>query len=148
VESASVRAYDTGMDNHDAQEFLRRNHRGILHTHRRDGAPQMSPIIVGIDGEGRAIISSRKAAYKVRNLWRDPRASVVAFVDGFFGDWLQIDGTADIVLLPEAMEPLVEYYRGLAGEHPDWIEYRRAMETEERVLIRITIERAGPSRSG
>ena len=70
------------------------------------------------------------------------------FVDGFFGDWLQIDGTADIVLLPEAMEPLVEYYRGLAGEHPDWDEYRRAMETEERVLIRITIERAGPSRSG
>lgn len=108
----------------------------------------MSPITVGLDAEGRAIISSREAAYKVRNLRRDPRASVVVFADGFFGDWVQIDGTADVVLLPDAMEPLVEYYRGIAGEHPAWDEYRRAMEAEERVLIRIAIDRTGPSRHG
>jgi PPOX class probable F420-dependent enzyme len=136
------------MDIPKAQEFLRRHHRGVLHTRRADGSPQMSPITVGTDADGRAIISSRAGAYKVRNLQRDPRASLVAFVDGFFGEWVQIDGSAEVVTLPEAMEPLVEYYRRLSGEHPDWDEYRRAMATEGRVLIRITIERAGPNRSG
>jgi PPOX class probable F420-dependent enzyme len=93
-------------------------------------------------------VSTREAAMKVANLRRDPRVSLCVLNDGFFGDWIQVDGTATIVSLPEAMELLVEYYRSLSGEHPDWDEYRAAMERDRRVLVRIDIERAGPDRSG
>jgi PPOX class probable F420-dependent enzyme len=120
----------------------------VLATWRRDGRLQMSPVTVGLDGAGRAILSSREAAYKVRNLRRDPRAALCVFVKAFFGPWVQIEGTAEVVTLPEAMEPLVDYYRSLAGEHPDWDDYRRAMTADRRALIRITIERAGPDRQG
>ena len=131
-----------------AREFIRENHRGILATRRKDGGLQISPIAVGIDENGRAVISSREPAYKVRNLRRDPRASVCVFTDNFFGEWIQIDGTAEILSLPGALEPLVDYYRANFGEHPDWEEYRQAMVNEKRLLIRIQIERAGPDRRG
>ncbi len=136
------------MDLDEAREFVRSQHRAVLATTRSDGRPQLSPVIVGIDDAGRAVISSRETAFKVRNLRRDPQASVCVFSDDFYGRWAQLDGTAEIVSLPEAMELLVEYYRSLAGEHPDWDEYRQAMERERRVLIRVTLERAGPDRSG
>jgi PPOX class probable F420-dependent enzyme len=119
-----------------------------MHTYRRDGAPQMSPILVGVDETGRAIISSREPAYKVRNLRRDPRVSLCVFTDRFYGDWIQIDGRAEILSMPAALEPLVDYYRLVVGEHPDWADYRAAMAREQRVLIRITIEHAGPNRQG
>jgi PPOX class probable F420-dependent enzyme len=93
-------------------------------------------------------VSTRETAVKVKNLRRDPRASLCVLNDRFFGEWIQVDGTAEIVSLPEAMELLVEYYRTLAGEHPDWDEYRASMERERRVLVRIQIDRAGPDRSG
>ncbi|MCL4267620.1 MAG: PPOX class F420-dependent oxidoreductase [Anaerolineae bacterium] len=136
------------MDIEQAREFIRKNHRGVLTTYRQDGRLQMSPILMGIDEEGLAVISSRETAYKVKNLRRDPRASVCIFGDRFFGQWLQIDGTAEILSLPEAMEPLVTYYRTNFGEHPDWEEYRQAMVQEQRLLIRIHIEHAGPDKSG
>ena len=101
----------------------------------------------GVDDAGRVVISSREAAYKVRNLRRDPRATLCALSDDFW-QWIQIDGTATVVSLPEAMEPLVEYYRATAGEHPDWDDYRAAMERDRRVIVRIEIERAGPDRAG
>jgi PPOX class probable F420-dependent enzyme len=136
------------MDIEQAKTFLAENHRGVLATTRQNGALQMSPIIIGVDDEGQAIISSRETAYKVRNLRRDPRASVCVFTNGFFGQWIQIDGTADILSLPEALEPLVDYYKAVVGEHPDWEDYRQAMVREQRVLIRINIEQAGPNRRG
>ncbi len=136
------------MDIAEALDFVRDNHRGILLTNRAGGGPQMSPIAAGVDGEGRVEISSRETAYKVRNLRRDPRASVCMFTDRWWGKWVQIDGTAEILSLPDAMEPLVEYYRRIAGEHPDWDEYREAMRQERRLLIKITPEQAGPDRSG
>jgi len=131
-----------------AKAFIDENHRGILMTVRQDGRPQMSPILIGLDSEGRGIISSRETAYKVRNLRREPQAYVCVFTDEFFGEWIQIEGTADILSLPEAMEPLVDYYKRVVGEHPDWEEYRQAMKDEKRVLIRITLEEAGPDKSG
>jgi PPOX class probable F420-dependent enzyme len=136
------------MDIATAQQFLRENDHAVLATWRRDGRLQMSPITVGLDATGRAIFSSRETAYKVRNLRRDPRASLCVFMKKFVGPWVQIEGTAEVVTLPEAMEPLVDYYRRLAGEHPDWDDYRRAMIRDRRALIRITIERAGPERQG
>lgn len=108
----------------------------------------MSPVAVGVDDAGRAVISSRQTAYKVRNLRRDPRAYLCVFPDAFFGRWLQVEGTVDVVDLPEAMEALVDYYRGVAGEHPDWADYREAMRRERRVLLRMAITRAGPDRAG
>ena len=136
------------MDIKKAQEFLQDNHRGVLTTYRQDGRLQMSPILIGVNGDGMGIINSRETAYKVKNLRRDSRAYVCVFVDKFFGDWIQIDGTAEILSLPDAMEPLVDYYKRVVGEHPDWEDYRQAMEREKRVLIQITIDRAGPDRSG
>jgi PPOX class probable F420-dependent enzyme len=136
------------MDLAEARKFLNEHHRAILATWRRDGRIQLSPISVGIDGEGRAIVSSRDTAYKTKNLRRDARASLCVFVDGFYGPWVQVDGTAEVVSLPQAMELLVDYYRRVAGEHADWDDYRRAMEREQRVLIRITMASAGPDRKG
>jgi PPOX class probable F420-dependent enzyme len=136
------------MDIAVAQQFLREHENAVLATWRRDGRLQMSPVTVGLDGAGRAIISSRETAYKVRNLRRDPRAALCIFVEAFTGPWVQIEGTAEVVSGPEAVEPLVDYYRRLAGEHPDWDDYRRVMLADRRALIRITIERAGPDRQG
>jgi PPOX class probable F420-dependent enzyme len=135
------------MDLDQARAFIREHHNAVLATFRADGRPQMSPVAVAVDGEGRAVISTREPAYKVRNIRRDPRVSVCVKADGSW-EWIQVDGTATIVPLPEAMEPLVDYYRRVAGEHPDWDDYRRAMEEQRRVILRIDIERAGPDRSG
>ena len=136
------------MDLEQARSFLRSNDRGILMTRRQDGLPQMSPVNAGIDTEGRLIISTREPAVKVRNLRRDPRASYCGFTEKFFGPWVQVDGHAEILSLPEAMEQLVAYYRLLAGEHPDWDDYQAAMIRDRRCLIRITLEGAGPTVQG
>jgi PPOX class probable F420-dependent enzyme len=135
------------MDIDEARDFVRENHSAVLATYRADGRPQMSPVGAGVDDGGRVAISSRETAYKVRNLRRDPRASVLVTKEGSW-EWIQVDGTATVLSLPDAMEPLVDYYRGVAGEHPDWDDYRAAMERERRVLILVDIERAGPDRSG
>lgn len=132
----------------DARSFVREHTRAVLATRRRDGRPQLSPVLVTVDDEGRLLISSRETAVKVKNLRRDPRASLVGITERFFGEWVQLDGTAEIVSLPEAMELLVDYYRRVGGEHDDWDDYRRAMESERRVVVRITVESAGPNRAG
>jgi PPOX class probable F420-dependent enzyme len=136
------------MDIDTAVTFLRSNHRAVMATTRADGTTQMSPITVGVDPQGRVVVSSRETAYKVRHLRALPYAAICAFPDQFFGDWVQVEGPVEVVSLPEAMEPLVEYYREISGEHPDWDEYRAVMESDRRVLLRMTIERAGPTVSG
>ncbi|MEJ3744568.1 PPOX class F420-dependent oxidoreductase [Actinomycetes bacterium KLBMP 9797] len=136
------------MDLDRARDFVRRHHRAVLTTYFPDGRAQLSPVTVGVDDAGHVIISTRETATKTRNLARDPRAVVCVFTDAFFGDWIVIEGDASIVHLPEAMEPLVDYYRGISGEHPDWDDYRAAMTRDQRVLVRIAITRAGPDRRG
>jgi PPOX class probable F420-dependent enzyme len=131
-----------------ALEFIRSQHHAVLATLKSDGAPQLSPVTVGVDEDGHVVISTRQTAYKVRNIRRDPRVWLCALPDGFFGQWAQLEGRAEILELPAAMEPLVEYYRRISGEHPDWDGYRAAMERDERVLLRITVTKAGPSVSG
>ncbi|MFD0884390.1 PPOX class F420-dependent oxidoreductase [Streptosporangium algeriense] len=136
------------MDLDKARDFIRVNHRAVLLTRHADGRPQLSPVTVGVDAEGRAIVSSRETAAKVRNLRRDPRATLCVMQDSFYGDWIQIEGETEILSLPEAMEPLVGYYRDISGEHPDWDDYRAVMERDRRVLLRVTITRAGPDVHG
>jgi PPOX class probable F420-dependent enzyme len=136
------------VDLNEARTFLREHHRGVLATRRADGGIQQSPVLVNVDGEGRAIISSREAAYKVRNLRRDPWAQACIFTDGFFGPWLFFEGTAQVLSLPEAMDPLIDYYERFPDENPDWDDYRARMERERRVLIRIELDSAGPDRQG
>ena len=108
----------------------------------------MSPVAVAVDQTDHLLVSSRITAYKTRNLQRDPRAWLCVLPDNFFGRWIQIEGEAEIVELPDAMPLLVDYYRLVAGEHPDWDDYRRAMEAERRVVLRIRPTRAGPDRTG
>jgi len=135
------------MDRATALEFVAHHHRAVLATRRADGSPQLSPVAAAVDGDT-VVVSSRETAMKTKNLRRRPRASLLVFTDGFYGDWVQVDGSVEVVSLPGAMDGLVAYYRAVAGEHPDWDEYRSAMEQERRVLLRITVERAGPDIAG
>jgi len=133
----------------EARAFVASNHRAVLITRRSAGGVQSSPVTVGVDGDGKVVISSRETAYKVRNLRRDPYAVLCVFTDAFIGrPWLQIEGAAEIVSLPEAMDGLVDYYRRISGEHPDWDDYRRAMVRSKRLLIRVSIDKVGPTRHG
>lgn len=136
------------MDITEAQQFLRAHHRAVLVTRRRDGSPQLSPVSATVDDEGRVVISTRQSAMKTHNLQRDPAVSLCAFTDDFYGQWVQVDGRAEIVALPDAMDVLVAAYRQAAGEHPDWDEFRTAMVDQRRVAVRMTVERAGPNRAG
>jgi PPOX class probable F420-dependent enzyme len=135
------------MDIDSARDFVRAHHRAVLATRSRRGI-QQSPVLVGVDEEGRLTVSSRETAFKTRHLRADPWAQLCVLPDGFFGDWVYVEGEAEVVSLPEAMEPLVEYYRGISGEAEDWDDYRAGMERERRVIIRVTPLRAGPDRSG
>ena len=137
------------MEISEAVEFVRHNHRGVLAVTRADGRPQMSPVSGTVNPDGLLVVSSRETAYKVRSLQARPYAAYCGFADQFFGKpWVQIEGPARIVTLPDAMEPLVDYYRSISGEHPDWDDYRAAMERDRRVLILITPERVGPTVQG
>lgn len=135
------------MDLQEAREFVRTNHRAVLATRRASGGIQQSPVLVTVDHAGVLVVSSREGAYKTRNLRRDPWAQVCVFTDRFFGPWISVEGEADVLSLPAAMEPLVDYYRSIAGEHPNWAEYRETMARERRVLLRLTPHTAGPDRA-
>ncbi len=136
------------MEIERAADFIRRHHRAVLATTRADGRPQLSPVTVTADDDGRILISTRETAVKTRNVIRDPRASLCVMNDGFFGDWVQAEGAVEIIHLPEALDLLVEYYRRISGEHPDWDDYRAAMHRDQRVILRISLTRAGPDVSG
>jgi PPOX class probable F420-dependent enzyme len=136
------------MDLDAARDIVREQGHAVLATMRRDGTPQMSPVLAAVDNDGRVVVSSRETAIKTKNVRRDPRAWVCVLPDGFFGRWVQVEGSVEVVSLPEAMDGLVAYYRSTAGEHKDWDDYRAAMQSEQRVLIRLDPTRAGPDVSG
>lgn len=129
-------------------EFVRPRHRAVLLTRRSDGTPQASPLTCGVDSEGRLVMSTYPERAKVRNARRAPSVSVLVLSDEWDGPWVQIDGEAEILDAPDSVEPLVEYYRVIAGEHPDWDEYRAAMLQQGKSLIRVSPLRWGPIATG
>ncbi|MEX5634398.1 PPOX class F420-dependent oxidoreductase [Parafrankia sp. FMc2] len=142
-------ARDRAVDRAGLLEFVRPRHHGILVTTRRDGRPQVSPVVMGVDAAGDIVVSTYPDRAKARNARRDERASVCVLSESFNGEWVQVDGTITVVDQPEAVEELVEYYRCISGEHPDWDEYREAMRRQGKVLLRLRIDRWGPiSRGG
>jgi PPOX class probable F420-dependent enzyme len=136
------------MDVAQALEFVRSNHHAVMATTRADGRVAMSPIACTVDAEGRVVVSTRETAMKVRHIERAPHVALCVLSDGFYGEWAQVEGEAEIVHLPDAMDGLIDYYRRISGEHPDWDDYRAAMERDRRVLLRVTVSRAGPNRQG
>ena len=128
--------------------FVRPRHRLLLATARNDGRPQLSPVTGGVDAEGRIVISTYPGRAKTRNAQKDPRVSVLVLSDDWNGPWVQVDGNAEVLHMPEAADGLVEYFRCISGEHPDWDEYREAMRIQNKSLIRITPTRWGPISTG
>jgi PPOX class probable F420-dependent enzyme len=129
-------------------DFVRTRHQVVLTTTRPDGAPQMSPVTAGVDGQGRLVVSTYPDRAKAVNARRDPRGSALVLSDDFGGAWVQVDGEFEVLDGEEAVEPLVEYFRCISGEHPDWDEYRQAMRTQGKSLLRLTIRRWGPIATG
>lgn len=129
-------------------DFVRPRHRALLLTRRSDGGPQASPLTCGVDDSGRIVVSTYPERAKTRNAKRDERVSVVVLSDDWDGPWVQIDGTAEVIDSPDSVEPLVEYFRNISGEHPDWDEYREAMIKQGKSIIRITPVRWGPVATG
>jgi PPOX class probable F420-dependent enzyme len=136
------------VDRDELLEVLRPRHRVLLLTTRRDGSPQASPVSGGIDEQGRLVVSTYPERSKVANARRDPVGSAVVLSDDWNGEWVQVGGTLEVIDLPEALEPLVDYYRSISGEHPDWDEYRQAMVVQGKSLLRLTIDRWGPIAKG
>ncbi|MCE7082305.1 PPOX class F420-dependent oxidoreductase [Streptomyces sp. ST2-7A] len=141
-------ATNTRVAREELLDFVRPRHRALIITHRADGEIQASPVTCGVDTVGRIVVATYPERAKTRNLRRDPRVSVVILSDEWNGPWVQIDGTAVILDVPDAVEPLVEYYRSISGEHPDWAEYRRAMVRQGKSLLRVVPERWGPVSTG
>jgi PPOX class probable F420-dependent enzyme len=141
-------ATNTAVDRDGLLEFIRPRHRAILITTRADGTPQASPVTCGVDDKGRIVVSTYPERAKARNARRDPRAGVVVLSDDFDGPWVQVDGTAEVLDMPEAADALVDYFRSISGEHPDWDDYRAAMVRQNKSLVRITPQRWGPVATG
>lgn len=132
----------------ELEAFVRPRHNVVLVTNRSDGRPQLSPVTAGLDDDGRLVVATYPQRAKVHNLRRDPQVAACVLSDDFGGAWVQLYGSAEVVDLPEALEPLVDYFRVIAGEHPDWDEYRQAMRDQGKVLVRMTIEDWGPIATG
>lgn len=128
--------------------FVRERHDHVLLTHRADGSPQLSPVTAGVDDDGRIVVSTYPERAKAVNVRRDPRASVLVLSDAFGDAWVQVDGSAEVLDLPEALDAFVTYFRDISGEHPDWEEYRAAMVRQGKCLIRLTPQRWGPVATG
>ena len=141
-------ATTTLVSRDELTQFVRPRHRMVLLTSRSDGTPQASPVTGGLDDAGRIVISSYPERAKSRNARRRPDVSVLVLSDDFGGAWVQVDGTAEVLDVPEAVDAFVEYYRNIAGEHPDWDEYRQAMLDQRKCLIRVTPQRWGPVATG
>ncbi len=132
-------ATTTRVGRDELLEFVRSRHHHVLTTYRRDGSPQLSPVTAGADEAGRIVVSSYPERAKVANLRRTPRASVLVLSYEFNGPWVQVDGEVEVLDMPGAEDALVDYFRAISGEHPDWDEYRAAMVRDQRRVVRLHV---------
>lgn len=138
------------VDRDQLLEFVRPRHRMLLVTTKQDGSPQVSPVTGGVDADGRVVVSTYPDRAKVTNLRRRPAATVLVLSDEWDDAWVQLDGTAEVLDMPDpaAEDGLVEYFRCISGEHPDWDDYRAAMRRQGKSLLRISIDSWGPIATG
>ena len=141
-------ATNTVVTRDELTDFIRPRHHAIVITERSDGSPQASPVTCGVAEAGRIVVATYPARAKTRNARRDPRVSVVVLSDDFGGPWVQVDGDAEVIDVPAAVDPLVSDYRAISGEHPDWGEDRAAMLRQGKSLLRVTPRRWGPVATG
>ena len=141
-------ATTTTVGRDELLDFVRPRHHMLLVTQRSDGRPQASPVTGGVDDAGRIVISTYPERAKTQNARQRPQVSVVVLSDDFGGAWVQVDGDCEVIDSPESVEPLVEYFRNISGEHPDWDEYRRAMVEQGKSILRIPPMRWGPLATG
>ena len=141
-------AVNTAVSRDELLDFIRPRHHAIVITARPDGRPQASPVTCGVDPEGRIVVATYPERAKTRNARRNEQVSVVVLSDDFGGPWVQVDGAAEVLDVPEAVDALVDYYRSISGEHPDWAEYREAMVKQGKSLLRVTPRRWGPVATG
>lgn len=145
---ARTAATATPVEREELLDFCRDRHHVVLTTRRRDGSPQLSPVTCGVDDHGRFVISTYPQRAKVHNVRRDPAVSLMVLSDDWDGPWVQVDGSCEVIDLPEALDPLVDYFRSFGREHPDWEEYRQAMTAQGKCLLRVTPTRWGPVATG
>lgn len=141
-------ATNTRTDREGLLDFVRPRHRFVLITRRADGTSQASPVTGGVDDSGRLVVSTYPERAKTRNARRNPRVSILVLSDDWDGPWVQVNGSAEVLDVPEALDALVEYFRNISGEHPDWDEYRQAMLDQGKSLIRVTPTDWGPIATG
>ncbi|GAB3081230.1 TIGR03618 family F420-dependent PPOX class oxidoreductase [Pedococcus soli] len=141
-------ATNTKVDLEGLLDFVRPRHQMVVITTRSDGRPQASPVTGGVDQEGRIVISSYPERAKTNNARRRPEVSVMVLSDDFGGAWVQVDGDCEVIDAPESVEPLVDYFRCISGEHPDWDEYRQAMLDQGKSILRLTPTRWSPIATG
>lgn len=145
---AAYKASDTVVDRVGLDAHLAGLHRWVLATTRADGRPQMSLVTGGLTSDGRLAISSYPERAKVKNIRHNPLVSVAVMGEAFNDSWVQIDGAAEVLDLPEAGDAFVEYYRSISGEHPDWDEYRQAMADQGKCMIMVEPTRWSPVSKG
>ncbi|MGB5934797.1 MAG: PPOX class F420-dependent oxidoreductase, partial [Ornithinimicrobium sp.] len=128
----------------EMEEFVRLRHRATLVTYRSNGGLQMSPVTCGMDAQGRIVIATYPQRAKATNIRHTDRVSLAIHSDDWDGPYVQLDGVAELLEMPEAVEPLVDYFRSISGEHPNWAEYREAMHRQGKALIRVSVQHWGP----
>ena len=146
--SVAKTATNDRVDREQLVEFLRSRHKALVVTQRADGGPQTSPVTLGIDAEGRLLVSTYPERAKVTNIRRHPRIAMCVLSDDFDGPWVHVEGDAEVLDLPDALDPLCEYFRSISGEHGDWDEYKEAMSRQGKCLIRLPVDRWGPIATG
>jgi len=141
-------ATNTDVDSEGLADHLVGNHKWVLSTTRSDGRPQMSLVTGGGLHDGRLVVATYPSRVKVKNVLRNSNVSVIVMGSKFDDAWVQVDGDAELVDMPEAGDLLVDYYRVVSGEHDDWDEYRQAMSDQGKCAIVITPTRWSPISTG
>ena len=137
------------MDISEAKGFLKGKEHGVLVARKKDGSLQMTLVSPVIGANGDLIITSRETTYKVKNIKRNPQISLLVFGEKFNGsNYIQVDGKAEIIPQPQAMDIILDWHRQIRGEPENWDDIKKKTIAERRIAMRINIDKVGPQRRG